>query len=547
MLKTDPKLVPNDFGKLHASREAIKHLENSLKNLESGRAPTPSFKLYGDSSIKVVEDWLKFITGKHLVPDFVVNYEVSRLKKFGPQGGYPKWQEVLPLFLLYKENPKQAMPAKHKIIEEMKARYGKLHCQMLGVQPALDHLKATDKIEDRAAGDPTFNLKKTDPTAQRVAVQYAKSGKWKGLSGYTFEKWQKQKPRIFMPMPFASMIKQAQYFVPFLGAIQQDLLSKGTNSPFVAWADKIGFKNCFGLLEKEIKDFKVGRNGKLVWYKTDFEKMDTHNASSQFKEYFLPCLEAAFGFKSVDMTECMLYTTTAPIISPSGTMTGDHGTASGAEVTNASECCGNDYYQLSTIDNLTNLCTSKSIKFDVITRRLNGDDGIIVFWLYDVSRYDEFAQLILQAAEEAATETGYTIQREKQEVSLEMTTYCQHMLWWDENTDTLKWGYPTTLSLNSILNPMKEYSPKDWDKDYRDIDVIEKVDGVYPHPWFDYYVDWVAKGTKYPLLGSSEQETARILSKYDKYRSLQTLGERYNRQDYHISESPAVKRLLASR
>lgn len=545
MSKTNPILVPNDIGSMNLTPSARKHLENTLRNLESGRAPTPSFKLYGSTSVDVVEKFIHDMAGKHLVPQFVVDYELSRLGKFGGQGGYPKWSDVEDMFLLYKTNPKPVRYVDKEIIREMTRDYAQLRCSMYSVDSALEHLKKTEKIEDRAAGDPTFDLKKTDPEAQRIAKRYAKSKKYLQLRGYTFEKWQKQKARIFMPMPFASMIKQAQYFIPFLENIQSDVRTKGTNSSFVAWADKIGFEQCFKLLEKEIREAMRKYPGKLVWYKTDFEKMDTHTATSQYKEFFIPMLDAAFHQHFPDMEEAMLFTTNAPIISPSGTMIGDHGTASGAEVTNGGECCGNDYYQRRFLKILRQLCDKLSIKFHFITRRLNGDDGIFAFILEDETRFSEFNSCILRAAQQAADETQFAIQVEKQEVSTEMTTYCQIMLWWED--DKLCYGYPCALCLNSIINPWREYTPAQWDKDYRDIDIVEKLDGVYGHPWYRGLVVYVDKGMKYPLLGSSEKETSRILAKYDKYRSLQPIGERFNRQDYHISNSHTVVEVLQLR
>lgn len=533
---------PIDWEKLRTrcSSQSIKHLERSLASLEAGREPTPSFKLYGRTDVGLVESFIRdYVENKS--PQWNVLYEKTRLKKFGPQGGYKPWKELQELAELYVTRPVPVSYCDPEILREMKAEYSELRVQKLALDSTLANLIATDKINDRAAGDPTFNLLKTDKLAQSVALAWGKERRYDQLCGYVFSRYQKQKARIFMPMPYASMLVQASWYLPFLERIQDSLRRSGSGTPFIGWADKIGFEGCFSLMGEEINTLKsYPSSWKLVYVQLDFEKMDTTTGPSQYATIFVPVIGSAFGGVTPDLQAAMMYTTMADIITPAGVLHGAKGTASGAEVTNGGESVCNDYYQRRLLKILNKLVTG----FVLLSRRFNGDDGAFVF---AVENYAAFERALKQAGQEAAKECGFRVQAEKWHISTEYGLYCQNEYYYDEQSRTVIWWYPAALILNSIINPERQYSPAEWDKDYRDIDVIEKLDNGSREPYFHQLVDYVAKGMKYPLLGTSERETSRILSKYEKYRSLQPLDARFNRQTYDISHSPTVKYLLSQR
>lgn len=538
---SEVRITPTDFGKLkpYCSDQSIRYLKQSLDRLRKGNAPTPSFPLYGKRDVSILED-ARPIIQKASDHGWLAEYESSRESKFGPQGGVPCWDDIKDNFELYQSALKDVAYVDKDIIQEMCAEKKKLHCSQFSASDALDHLKRTNKVETRAAGWSEFQLKKTDEKAQEIALRYASNGDWVHGYGYVFSRFNKQKNRIFMPMPFSSMIQQARWFVPYLGNIQKSLLDMGARSPYVFWADKIGFDKCFAIMEQEIRDARITPSEYLVYFSNDFEKMDTRTGTQQYRSFFLPNLHAAFG--NSDMDDAIMFTTTAPIISPAGTMTGDHGTASGAEVTNGGETDCNDYFQR----RLFKLMRQHSpMQWRVVSRRGNGDDSIIIFAVDKAVSMAAFTQLIRECLEQTCSETGFDVQTEKLEISDKFGKYCQNILEWKDNH--LFWCYPLTLVLNSIVNPEHQYSPKDWDKDYRDIDIVQKLDNAVRHPNYKEFVDWVVHGLKYPLMGKSESETNRIFSKYEKYRALQSLGERYNRQDWTLSESPTVNYILSNR
>lgn len=527
------------------SPAARKHLLSSLENLREGAPTTPTFKLYGKSDWSVVTDFLRTISSSSEVPKWLLEYEYSRKEKFGPQGGHRPWSDL-------KENAEMYFSRVADVSSKEcdTSKYSELNIMMMSAPDALSTLKKDGKIMSRAAGWRAFNLKKTDEHAQSMALSDLRTGLWLDGWGYFFSRYNKKKPRLFVPMPYSCMIRQAQYFNPFLKAIKNDLWLNRARSKFRFWADKNGFDFCFHeVLEPLMASLDPTH---IVYVMRDFDKMDTSTGPSQKKHYFVPKLAASlhFGAKSsnyLNLEDAMLFSNKCPIATPDGMWTGDHGEASGATVTNGGETCCNEEFDRLFQQRLEVLCSSVGITYTVICSLGNGDDGMTVYYLDDLSRYDEFAKLIREAATFAADATKFIIQSEKWDIHLgTYGKYCQYIVDW--NGQLLRAMYPASLILNSICNPERQYKPSDWDKDYKDLDVIQKLANGRELPYFHELIDYVDNGLKYPLLGRDEIDTHRILSKYDKYLSLQDGSLEFNKwNDENIYDNPVVVYILSKR
>nr|AVA30700.1 RNA-dependent RNA polymerase [Picobirnavirus sp.] len=531
------------------SPKAKKHLLSSLSNLRSGSPTTPGFPLYGKTDWSVVTDFLKSVESLSDVPQWLIQCELSRKEKYGPQGGHAPWDEL-------RENAEMYYTRIRDVLDtscEVEA-YRKLSISMLSAPDALRTLKYDGKIATRAAGWRAFDLKKTDPIAQRMALQDLKSGNWKNGWAYFFSRFNKQKKRLFVPMPYSNMIGQAQYFNPFLKAIQNDLRLNGANSDFIFWSDKLGFDFCFHtVIEEKLKDVDPSH---LVWVMRDFDKMDTTMGPSQKLHYFIPKLNAALHFgdhseNAKRMTEMILFSNQCPIATPDGMWTGSRGEGSGATVTNGGETCANQEYNRIFNKALSSKCKQNKIRYRCLVSVGNGDDGLGVYELYDLSQFDLFEKLIREAAQYAAEQTRFIIQAEKWDIHLgSYGKYCQYYI--SKTSDgALHAYYLASLILNSICNPEKQYKKSDWDKDYRDLDIIMKLSNGRELPYFTQLIDYVDNGMKYHLLGSSDEDARRILSKWDKYQSLQDGSLEYNWFDTPekrgIMNNPVVIYLLNKR
>jgi hypothetical protein len=561
------------FSEAKVSPVAKAHLESSLESLQSAQDHTPTFKLYGSDSNEVIERFLDSVDWDNvIVPDGWKEYEYSRLKKAGPQGGHPSWKEMEPLFFLYQERLSPVSFVDQEIMQECIDDISRCFHQQIkprNADSSLAKLISKDKIFNTAAGCRDFNLKKTSLIAQIHAVKDYESGLADHFRMYTFEKFQKQKPRIFMPGAFSHMIDQARYCVPRLERIQQDLRERGAYSSMYSFGDKIGFDPLFhdimaAKFEIELKYLKRRliqnrrrfdlKKVKILYVQGDFEKMDTTTGTDQYNKLYLPQTDHTVlpEFRA-DHRRSMLLTTTVPIISPSGVMIGDHGTGSGMENTNEGECYCNKYYKKRTNKKFSHKMKRKlpHVIYVFAGDFENGDDSTSNLIIYDVSDSDlEIIKSLYQAAaEEAARECGFRI-NDKWRMDCNFGLYCQEGYWFSIDSNlhvTCHYMYPAALILNSIINPLKEYSRADWDKDFRDIDVAEKLDNGKYLPYFTQLIDYVDNGMKYPLLGRRERETYRILSKFERYRALQSQDERWNKSEFNISSSPVLNYVMAKR
>lgn len=578
--KDDTKLVSlipledSWFSEAKVSPAAKAHLESALKSLKSAKDPTPAFKLYGsDSAEELIRRFLDSVDwSRVIVPDGWKEYEYSRIAKAGRQGGHPSWDELEPLFFMYQTRLSSVNFVDEEVMQEcIDDLLRCFHNQIVpvSVDLSLAKLLSKDKIFTTAAGCRDFNLKKTDLTAQLRAIGDLKSGLADHFRMYTFVKVTKNKPRLFMPGAFAHMIDQARYCVPRLECIQNDLRTRGAMSSMYSFGDKIGFDPLFHdimphKLEIALKHLKniLERNRlhldlkkvKILYVQGDFEKMDTTTGTEQYKKLYLPQIDHTVDPKyRADQRRSMLLTTTVPIISPSGVMVDDHGTGSGMENTNEGECYCNKYYK--------KRCNKKFKR--KMKRRLphvifvfggdyiNGDDSTTNLILYNVSDKDLelIKKLYQESAEEAAHECGFRI-NDKWRMDTHFGLYCQEGYWFtiDRNLHvTCDYMYPAALIINSIVDPLKEYKPADWDKDFRDCDVSEKLENGRYLPYFHKLIDFVDNGMKFPLLGRRERETYRILSKFERYRALQPQDERWNKTEFNLSSSRVLNYIAAKR
>jgi hypothetical protein len=524
-----------------------------MRALASGQDPSPSFKLYGKTDVSVATDFLNKVVSKcKSVPNWQSSYEASRLEKWGPQGGHRPWDELKDDFMLYYERPSFVnVEAFRDLLDRVDGKYSLLDCTKLPLDGTLAHLVANDKIRERASGWRAFDLKKTDPEAMAMALADASSGFWKHGWGYVFSRYNKLKKRMFFPMPYSDMLLEAQYFAPFLAAIQKDLREKGPLSDFVFWADKIGFEPMYrDIVSPLCRDANPSH---LVFVQRDFEKMDTTSGYLQTRTFFYPKLRNALkGVRGNPLEEkalddLLLFGATCPVLTPDGVYTGYRGKASGAETTNGDETCGNESFNAIFVEILRTLCKQRNIYFNVIGSFGNGDDGLNIFELYHLEDLPAFKICVAKAAEDAGELCGYRVQGSKFTVDLGHGIYCQRMVApmegriWD--------AYPAVLILNSIVNTEHQYSPSAWDKDYRDLDIIGKLDNGANLQYFHELVDYVDYGMKYRLLGRSEEETRRIVSKWEAWKQLRYEPFNVQNPDYvtDITKSPTLRYLLEKR
>lgn len=531
----------------------LRYLIKSLNSLSRGAEPTPSFRLYHTDDWSLVTRFIDQVRHRYpLVPKWQFEYELSRESKWGPQGGHAPWSDLEENAKMYFSRPKPChfLPFSWRI-----EPYSRMDLHLPTLSTTLALLNSNGRVEERANGWRLFSAKKTDEAAQDDAVYLAHTGLWKYAFAYFFSRFTKNKKRLFVPMPFCINLLQAQYFNGFLQSIQESLLTERSYSPFIFWGDKIGFDQFFDTIMTPYFNKMISRIPEddyiVVYVARDFDKMDTSTGVSQKMRSLIPRIAAAYhitGYHERNrMKDIMLASNYIPIATPDGMWNGAHGEASGATVTNGGETCSNEDFDDEFHYQLTSACPYHIYKLGSYG---NGDDGISIYAIPQ-AKIEDFSANVRRCAEQVAELGGFVIQSSKWSVSTEYGVYCQFMISYDSSLKRFRHQYPASLILNSIVHPEKQYTPATWDKDYRDLDVVEKLNNGWDLYYFTDLIDYVDSGMKFPLLGRTEDETRRILSKWDRYRSLQLSSRNYNilNPEYSadISVTPAVRYLLNKR
>lgn len=534
------------------SPEAEQHLRNSMRSLEKAQAPLPAVPLYGKEDWSVVTDFYAYAQRKGIVyPKWQLEYELSRESKFGDQGGHAAWKDLKPEVEMYVTNVSECHAP---IIPETIEKYKSLNCNLKSLQGTLANQIAEDKIQDKASGWRTFNLKKSDPKAQASAIRDARDGNWRNSWAYIFSYVKKQKNRIFIPAPFCVNILQAQYHDPLLTAIQNDLHINGANSKFSFFGDKASFKTLFeDIMPAKRTQFNhqfSDKKGKVVYVVRDFYHMDTTQGPTQKAHHYIPKVAAAFhiraGSEAYDrLSEIMLYSNRFSIATPDGMITNnDKGEGSGATVTNQGEGCSNEDFDYVLNERIISKSKEEGIEVYRIDSYGNGDDGISRYFVVNASSriLERFYRIVDEQADITCKEFGF-IKNDKWRIGTDFGIYCQYELYEDENGH-LHNDYPASLAINAGMHMLRALPKKQWDRDYIDDRWIQILAPLYGRKDFTILVDYVDNGLKDGLLGRSREDMIRILRKYRKYRALQESSVEFNIYNSEWDDNPLLNPVI---
>lgn len=513
------------------------HLLNSMSALKSEKAGVPAIPLNGKTDSSIVDDFYAYSTSKGCrYPEWQLEYELSRKSKYGDQGGRAAWETLKPEVEMYVLNPS---PCKVEPILETIKVYRGMNLSKQSLREVLKQQKSADRIQRTASSWRRFALKKTDLAAQQDALQCAANNLWRESYAYVFSYIRKQKNRIFIPGPFSLNLLQAQLHDPFLAYIQTDLRANGSKSKFTFWSDKIGFRPMFNIMTQKRRnlDFKH-----IVYVVRDFYHMDTTQGEDQKKKHYVPKIAQAFNIKPgstayKEMEDILCYSNRMPIATPSGVITNViKGEASGVTVTNQGETACNEDFDFVLNKRILAECKKENINVFRIDTYGNGDDGFSRYYLYDLSKFARFREIIEEAAEFACDMFGY-MKNEKWKINLgTYGLYNQYEIYTDDEGD--HYDYPVSLALNAIQHPMHEIPKELWDSDYIDWRTANILAHCYGRRDFENAVDFVDNSLKYGLFGHTKEDFVRIFSKYEKYRALQDAEDQYNIDDPQWREDP---------
>jgi hypothetical protein len=457
--------------------EKAEGLPAHFARIREGSEPTgrtPLFK--GRSAEEVVAEWKTILSRYSGSYPRLVEYDLSRLPKFGPQGGYPPMSDRMRDLELYFTNtmPVSLPPAVRQrlVLQTRDYLFGKEHSKRpLPVASVLKRDIAEDKV-NTSSGLPDFR-KRSHPDIQQKAVKDAESGMWSSYPSVIGSRSQRMKVRFIFMSPMSSNLNGKRFLLPLMDIIRsRNVLS------FSAWE---GFED----VEKAIHQ-QDPNHSSLIYMNYDFEKMDTTVGRAQTElvhEVIAPIFQPQYRDA---LKESMLYGNLCKVMIDNHLLIeGDHGYASGVEWVNFVE---------SVLSLMVQLRFEELSGEPLVISQLLGDDGAISM----INEVSNAGELML----DVFNEFGFKGQAEKQAESKHTFVYLQRFFDRDiliPGTNVMAGSYPTVLALNTAMNPERFHDPGKWNNRMEILRWIMILENCHHHPAFEDLVKFFVRGDSFGL------------------------------------------------
>ena len=444
-----------------------------FERIYTGQPEMPRTPLYKSKTTQeILNSWLSKMKPALAKYPNLLAYELTRVEKFGPRGGYPPWSKRAGDLELYASRLQPVNLNDPRLLQAVQDARKLLGIdKMVGMRPlSPERVLNRDIDEDKVnsnSGAPDFSKRKR-PEVQAKAVSDAKSGIWETYPYVIGERTQRHgKTRFIFMAPMSSNLREKGYLVPL-----QDRLRAAHHPELLAWE---GFD--------EVESY--GPNpGDEEYSSTDFTGMDQTVGPMQLEIFFM-VFDGVFqddqDFRKV-ISHCL--TANVQVEYLKAWCPTVHGLPSGAGGTNFIE----------TILAVVLHCLAMIIQQAKHRFQVLGDDGA------------SWGQTgLTEALVEAAKLMGFDMNPTKQRTSSTEYVYLQRYF---NPAELGKLGaYPTVLALNACVFPERFHDPEMWGPRMESLRWIMILENCKHNPAFKELVTYVREGDKYRLdLGANANE-----------------------------------------
>jgi len=452
----------------------------SFARLIAGALPTPRTPLFkGLTEEQVFSMWNDFLNirkASDIILVDLIEYDQSKMKKVGPQGGLRPFKERESDFQAYYSTPMdrpESMITSEAIEECKRIAFGGMkNKRPQSYQTVINQDKYDNKLITNS-GCTEFSKRNIQEVID-IAIQDAFSGKWKELPMILFSRSQRLAERFVFGAPFSLNLVEKSFIYPMMDQIRK------TGHPFFsAWE---GFEQ----VEIGLRDQNFFDEGH-TYIQQDFTKMDKHVNTLQMKIVELITLEFWQTQYQSEYAFVLSHVLNIGVLINLDTLvTGTHGMPSGSGLTNFAESLINLY--IMTMYSLNGI--------DVVAVQGLGDDGII-----SIKRNGKTDKEILNVMQKDTLEVGQVINPIKQGISEHTTVYLQRFF--DDRlprVDGKVLGmYPSILALNTAMNPERYHDASKWSKEMEILRWIMVLENCKNLPYFHELIQFFMKGDKYRL------------------------------------------------
>ena len=448
--------------------------------LREGKNPTPRTPFHKDMPQEEVfgkwTDLLARLSERDTVLEPLISYDLTRMSKVGPQGGYPPFSERFEDFKEYYTMPIQkGMYIDYDICREIYLEVfgGAKDKRPMSAENVVNRDQYDDKLLTNS-GCPDYGTRK-EPSILAKALADVESGKWKDYVMLLGSRSQRGKSRFIFMAPFSLNIVEKMYLYPLMEII------RAQNNPFFsAWE---GFSEVE--LGFERQNFFEGD----IFIQQDYTSMDK-SLNDTCTQIFLAIVCPVFQKQhQKSFSSLVQHIFDIPVMYALGKISvGRHGMPSGSGLTNFYESIVSYYvWKLNVKQGLP-----------IIEAQGLGDD--LAFSVQNESSLSD--EDIRQSIASVSASIGLTVQPEKQLVDRYTTIYLQRFF--DIRIPSPKQGlvlgmYPSILAINTAMNPERFHDPRKWSNKMEILRWIMILENCKNLPYFRELVNFFIEGDKFKL------------------------------------------------
>lgn len=497
-------------------------LQRYLESLLVGRPVTPRSWLYETITPDEVQSkWLTILAtlrdGSQAERE-VYQFDISQLKKWGPQGKILPIQDLMSIATQgFGSSPEPEafttpawMKAKVELTNLLKSK-GIQSLRPASYTRVLDDMRARDTLESNS-GWPLFQ-RRNKPEVKESSLQDAESGRWKEYPAIALFRNYYLKTRLVWMFPMATNLVEGSYFQVLQSAMIKAEL------PFLSpW---MGFDRVRSLVSSQ---YEMGN----YLAASDFSQTDTHFnrfASLEVYDVLAPLFQARYR---AGLLESLVHMHSIPlVIGPDAKLTGDHGVSSGSNWTNFVETI---------FDWIFSIYVSSITGVTYHGLYAIGDDMTWVSKKYDAQFSKELERL--------GTTVGQVIKTEKTTNDPDKVKSLQRLFQrgYSRPDGKIRAVYPTIRALNSSVFPERFHDPRRWSSAMFCARQFMILENCVDHPLFEEFVKFVCSGHRdlVPFAKKSDSELQQILRKT---RLLPGLNPTYNqeRREYSLASFASIR------
>jgi len=458
-------------------KEKIQEVSNALQMLREGKESTPRSPLFkGEPEDGVFKNYLQILSRTSGITSDLYDYELSRMTKVGPQGGYPPLDDRISSFEDYYTLPGKINYTDSEIDNLAERVRDHLFRGRRDLRPwSYERIIRKGQLGgtlNTNSGCPSYG-KRSDSTIQARAFRDARSGKWKEYPAILGSRGQRRSDRFIFMFPFSTNLIEQSFVNPVLEVIRLNSIPS-----FSAWE---------GFDRVSLSFTEQGVSSTKTKCSTDYVKMDKHFGPDHF-DFVFRVLEPVFQ-SSVrgQLRDSLTHCSEIPVLVGIDKLyTGVHGMPSGSGWTNLAE----------SIVSIAIMFTVEDHYGETAIKQVLGDDGVMLW----KSQLTDFPDVF----SEHSRKFGLVSSPDKQRVDEKTFTYLQRFfdvrIRTQLNGKTVVAGsYPGVLALNSAMNPERFHDPVKWSSSMESLRWIMILENVNQSPVFHNLIDYFVKGDKFKL------------------------------------------------